>query len=688
MPDGRQPTIAAEADDWRRTESGCAMIASANDLNMVALASAVTEAVRQSDRARRVKQTYVFRCPNPAHEDRNPSANWHPGKGVWCCHSRHCEAELGGGGTIPLARQLGIDLDVYRTPAARAIAAPPQRTPQPPTAAAADLDAFAAARGLDAATLRELWRVRDVRFGGRPALRYPTACGVDRVKFLDGERPKYIWAGTGGGAHWYGLEQLASLVIPDAAVVYVVNGEPAVWAAQQRGVPAVCLCAGEGAAGAAASVAADLASFVGSAAPVRVVFDSDDAGRSGGPAVAAALADAGIDAVALDLAAAPWPDGIPEHADVGDLAHALGGGLGAALAALPELAEAADGGGRLPPGTIRLADVEPEQVRWIWQGWMPAGKVCILDGDPGLGKSTLALDIAARVSRGLPMPDGTRSQLDGPRGVVILSAEDGLADTTRIRLDAAGADCERIVAIVATSDAEGAPMPTLADVAHVRAAIRAIDAALVIVDPLMAYLPADVNSFKDQDVRRALTPWIRLASATGAAVLLVRHLNKSAGMSAIQRGGGSIGIIGAARCGWLLAADPDDEQRRILAHVKGNLGPRPESLRLRTVAADNGASLIEWGGTSPLTADELATPPNPEGRSEKREAIDFLREILADGPRTFKDCQQAAKEAGISERTLDRAKAALYVRSIRHGPGWAWSLPDADVQGCQADPAA
>ncbi|MBK6767825.1 MAG: AAA family ATPase [Ardenticatenales bacterium] len=601
----------------------------------------------------------------------------------------------GGGGTIALARLLGIDLDGFRTPAARTMAnaahiavARPKRRSKPPTGATADLDAFAAARGLDAALLCDTWGVREERFSGRPALRYPTALHIDRAKFLDDAKPKYTWAGKGGGAHWYGLAQLASLAMPEGAAVYVVNGEPAVWAAQLHGIPAVCMCAGEAATSAATGIAADLAAFVGAAAPVRVVYDADATGRSGGPAVAAALAAAGINAVALDLSAAPWPDGIPEHADVGDLAQAVGSGLGAALAALPELAEAADAGGRLPPGTICLADVEPERVRWIWLGWLPVGKLTMLDGDPNLGKSTLALDIAARVSRGLPMPDGARSELDGPRGVVILSAEDGLADTTWPRLDAAGADLERIVAILATSNEEGAPMPTLADVAHVRATIRAIDAALVIVDPLMAYVPQDVNSFKDQDVRRVLTPWIRLATDTGAAVLLVRHLNKSAGTQAIYRGGGSIGIIGAARCGWMLATDPDDEQRRILAHVKGNLGPRPESLALRPVAADNGASRIEWGGTSPLTADELTTPPNPDVRTAKREAADFVRELLADGPVAANDGYQAADDAGIAKRTLKRAHKELGVVATKSAAGWSWSLPAAAEQGCQTDPAA
>ncbi len=661
------------------------MIATNATADLSAVAVAVTEAVRRSDKAKRVKSYYLFRCPHPAHEDANPSACWDPGKMVWCCHSRHCEKNVeGGGGTIGLARLLGIDLAAPLTtvPAdgERAAQAPSGAPVQPSSAATADLGAFAAARGLGAATLRDTWGVRVERFNGRPALRYPTARGVDRIKYLDGDKPKYTWAATGGGAHWYGLAQLAALAAPEGTTVYVVNGEPAVWAAQQHGVPAVCMCTGERTTAAAASIAADLAEFVGTDAPVRVVYDADATGRSGGRDVAAVLAACGIDAVALDIAAAPWPGDVPHGADVGDLAKALGAGLRDALAALPELAESVGGGG-LPPGTICLADVVPERVRWIWPGWLPVGKLVILDGDPNLGKSTLALDIAARVSRGLPMPDGSIGELGGPRGVVILSAEDGLGDTTRPRLDAAGADCERIEAIYATGDGEGDPMPTLADVAQVRATIKAKNAALVIVDPFMAYVPANVNSWRDQDMRRILSPWIRLASETGATVLLIRHLNKSAGSQAMYRGGGSIGIIGAARCGWMLAADPTDDSRRILAHVKGNLAPPPASLTLRTVAADNGASRIEWGGTSPLTADELTVPPSPQDRAERRDAVEFLRDFLADGTKSATDGKRAADEAGISKRTLARARKEAGIIARKTADGWTWTWPDGGQDG-------
>ena len=157
-----------------------------------------------------------------------------------------------------------------------------------------------------------------------------------------------------------------------------------------------------------------------------------------------------------------------------------------------------------PVGTL-LSEVEPERVEWLWPGRLPLGKLAVLDGDPGLGKSALTLDLAARVSAGLELPDGGRC---GPAGAVLLSAEDGLADTVRPRLDAAGADTERIVALSTVEDRSGAEMTIslTQDLGTVRWAIGRIGAALVIIDPLMAFLSGKTDSHKDQDVRRALAP--------------------------------------------------------------------------------------------------------------------------------------------------------------------------------------
>src|ERR687890_334782 len=217
-----------------------------------------------------------------------------------------------------------------------------------------------------------------------------------------------------------------------------------------------------------------------------------------------------------------------------------------------------------PVGTL-LSEVEPEQVEWLWPGRLPLGKLSVLDGDPGLGKSVLTLDVAARVSAGLELPDGQRCE---PAGVVLLSAEDGLADTVRPRLDAAGADTQRVVALSSVPDGKTERSLSIPeDLPALERAIRRVEASLVVVDPVMAFLSGNTNSHKDQDVRRALAPLAKLAERTGAAILIVRHLNKASGGETTHRGGGSIGIIGAARSGLVVAEDPEDpEWRGLFAH--------------------------------------------------------------------------------------------------------------------------
>jgi AAA domain len=308
------------------------------------------------------------------------------------------------------------------------------------------------------------------------------------------------------------------------------------------------------------------------------------------------------------------------------------------------------------------------------------GKLHLAEGDPDLGKTTAALDLAARVSTGASMPDCTPGI--AAAGVVIASAEDGLADTIRPRLEAAGADLERIVALTAIVDAHGERMPGLpSDLAAIEAAIARVDAALVIIDPLMAYLDATVNSWRDQDVRRALAPLARLAERTGCAIVAIRHLNKSAGSHALYRGGGSIGIIGAARVALLVAQDPDDPERRILATVKNNLAPHPPSLAFRLLGDErHGAARIEWLGESKLGASALlAMPADEDERGALDEACEVLRTILADGPVPAKEAEREAYAAGLSRATLLRARKVAGVSAERVGGlgrdgGWQWRL--------------
>jgi RecA-family ATPase len=272
-----------------------------------------------------------------------------------------------------------------------------------------------------------------------------------------------------------------------------------------------------------------------------------------------------------------------------------------------------------PVGKL-LSEVEPEKVEWLWPGRLPIGKLAVLDGDPGLGKSAVTLDLAARVSASLELPEGGRC---GPAGVVLLSAEDGLADTIRPRLDAAGADTERIVALSTVTERGGAErtISLTQDLNTVEQAVKRVGAALVVIDPLMAFLSGKTDSHKDQDVRRALAPLAALAEKTGAAVLIVRHLNKAAGGNALYRGGGSIGIIGAARSGLVIAPDPEDPERRILASNKHNLSRAAPSLVFQVENRPRTARPA-WPGAAPPA---LAPATSSESRRTRSRGRPFRR---------------------------------------------------------------
>lgn len=327
---------------------------------------------------------------------------------------------------------------------------------------------------------------------------------------------------------------------------------------------------------------------------------------------------------------------------------------------------------------VCLSEVKPQQVEWLWPDRIPFRKITLLDGDPGLGKSTLTMSIAALVSTGQPMPLG--SQRREAAGVVVVSLEDGLADTIRPRLEAAGADLLRVYAL--TGIGPELRTPTLPDdLPEIERVVREHRARLVIFDPLMGVLGEGIDAHKDQHVRRALAPVAAFAERTGAAVVVVRHLNKSGGAQAIYRGGGSIGITGAARSVMLVAKDPDNPEGRVLASVKSNLGQQPKALRFGLVVSPlNGYPLVGWAGTCGLTADELVAPPENEGRENaeaRRTAEQFLRTELASGPRRAAEIQASARAEGLCKTTLWRAKAALHVdvRKVGFRSGWFWCLP-------------
>jgi hypothetical protein len=337
-----------------------------------------------------------------------------------------------------------------------------------------------------------------------------------------------------------------------------------------------------------------------------------------------------------------------------------------------------------------LSDFPSERVDWLAPGWLAKGKISICDGDPGEGKSTLSIDWAAKLTRGLALPGGAPM---APTGVVLISPEDGVADTIRPRFEAAGANLDLVRIFQGGRDVAD-PLQVImppsfpGDIDLLREILTTLDIGLVIIDPLFAALDPNVSAKVDQDIRRALTPLARLAEETRVAVLLIRHLNKSMGGSPLYRGGGSIGIIGVARLGMLVGRDPDDPDARVLAYTKVNNCKPPASIRFRLVESPTNSDVatVEYLGESSYSASELlSAPATKQGEQPESSALDiakdWLKSWLEDGPKAANETVEMALQAGIKERTLDRAKAALNVKPKRVGGvgkngAWWWQLPD------------
>jgi putative DNA primase/helicase len=322
--------------------------------------------------------------------------------------------------------------------------------------------------------------------------------------------------------------------------------------------------------------------------------------------------------------------------------------------------------------TRRASEIEPQPIDWLWHQRLARGKLQIIAGDPGVGKSYVTLDFAARISTGSHWPDGTPAPAGG---VVILSAEDGAEDTIIPRLERLGADRERITLIEGVKDGDierGFSLTRDADL--LEAEIRKNGAVLAIIDPISAYFGTSADSYKDTDVRSVLRPFAEVASRTGAAIIATMHLTKSADRRAIARAQGSIAFTAAARIVLAVARDPDDPQRRILVPVKSNLAADAPALAYRI--DETHGLLWEPVPVEGAVADRLLAPPSLEEQAERREVDEWLRERLAEGPVDTRQIQADARRAGFAWRTVWRAKVRLGVSSTKSGfkDGWAWSL--------------
>jgi hypothetical protein len=307
---------------------------------------------------------------------------------------------------------------------------------------------------------------------------------------------------------------------------------------------------------------------------------------------------------------------------------------------------------------VRVSEIKSEIVNWIVPGWIPAGKISILYGDPGLGKSLVTLDLAARITSGEPMP--LCETPHPPSNVLLFCAEDEAADTIKPRLEAAGADCNRVHVF------PNGGYRMFSDHKLLYTLITMNKATLVVVDPLSLYAGRR-DICRDQQVRRLLGPIARIAAMSGSAFLFVHHPNKSAGRKALLRSAGSIGIAATARSVMIMGKDPTDPASRIIAQVKGNLGAAQSSLRFHFEhETGRREPRVRWDGAAKgVTADSLMqTVTALEGAHEL--AGRFLRDALSGGPRPSKELEELAIASGIRRATFIRAKLAL-THSVKTG---------------------
>jgi archaellum biogenesis ATPase FlaH len=337
------------------------------------------------------------------------------------------------------------------------------------------------------------------------------------------------------------------------------------------------------------------------------------------------------------------------------------------------------------PVVTRLSDVQAVPVNWLWQGRVAFGKLTLVVGDPGLGKSLAALDMAARFTRGGTWPDGER--IKGHGHVLLLSAEDDLADTVRPRLDAADAVVQRVHALRAVHDTRGIddasdrPFNLENDLELLRDAIESTHARFVIIDPLSAYFGTGRDSYKDNEVRAVLHPLTLLAEQTRVAIVAVMHLKKSTEGRALMRVLGSVGFVAAARGGLAVAKDPHDENRRLVMTLKNNLAAHAATLAL-TIADGPRVSWDPRPVDGVNIEDVLGAATKSGDASARAAAGAFLREALADGrehPST--PLIKLANNDGISRATLFRAKAEMALRSRCYRGVYLWALPTKGKDG-------
>ena len=610
----------------------------------------------------------------PAHADTSPSLS--VGVGDNGNAVIHCHAGCDLGSIVAALRLEKRELfaDGTTPPAPRQrIRRPPRAFPTWETAA----ESVSQGRGRPTMT----WEYRDA---------HDTAVAiVCRWNLPDGKKdirpvsrqPDGTWAAVGmqEPRPLYRLPELAR-----AETVYVCEGEKAADALRSLGLTATTSSFG-----AKSACKTDWAALAGKS--VVIVPDHDDEGAAYAADVLRLATDAGAASTVIVRLADIWHgiepgddayDWIEGHdaTDPADLVSML-----QQLAVNARQAAPTEG-----PVLVCMASVQSRDVRWLWPGRVPLGRLTLLVGRPKEGKSFLTTDMASRVTTGTPWPDGT----DCPKGAVIfISAEDDPADTIRPRLDAHYADpsCVHLLSAVRHVNDKGKPeevMFTLADAAALEAAIAAVpDCRLVVIDPIGSFLGGRTDAHRDNEVRAVLAPVARLAEKYDTAVLVVCHTRKSPGTNADEQTLGSRGFVGIARAVWHMSRDHENKSRRLLLPGGQNLAGEPTGLAF-TINGE--PARLSWEREPvAMTADDALAGERRAGGNAARskpgpapqrrdEAAVWLSGILATGPRPASDLIESWTDGeGGSKKTLVRAKQSLGVEAYRpENPGpWWWKLP-------------
>lgn len=318
---------------------------------------------------------------------------------------------------------------------------------------------------------------------------------------------------------------------------------------------------------------------------------------------------------------------------------------------------------------IYMDQVEVEEIEWLFYPFIPYGKVTIIQGDPGEGKTTVVLQIIAKLTKGESILNEVTEEETGETGVepinvIYQTAEDGLGDTIKPRLLAAGADCSRVLVI----DDQDQPL-TMVD-ARLEEAIAQTKARLVVLDPIQGFLGSGVDMHRANEIRPLMKRISVLAEKYQCAIILIGHMNKNSNGKSSYRGLGSIDFQAAARSVLIVGRVKDEPEIRVICHVKSSLAPEGDAIAFR-LDKEKG---FHWIGKYDISAEDLLSG---DGRGQKiRSAKEFLKEILEDGSMEQAKIAEEAEERGIKKKTLWNAKKELQIDSVKIGNKWFWMLQE------------